>query len=90
MGSSYQLKNNYNEAKNYFKKSIYLDNKQPEPQNNLGNLYLRLNKYQEAIVCFKNAVTKDHNFFISYYISISIFSHEKKNIPEFCEDKNLI
>ena len=58
----------------------------PESQNNLGNLYLILNKHQEAIVCFENAITIDPKFFISHY-NLGILY---KNIGKFKEAKKYL
>ena len=62
LATAYKLKGIYNKAESYYKNSILLDNKLPEPQNNLGSLYALLNKNQEAVVCYsqmcKNAMTK--------------------------------
>jgi len=82
--------NTFSEKKTFLEniKSIDLDNKKPEPHNNLGNLYLALNKHQKAIVSFKNAVTIDAKFFISHYNlgvaykNIGRFEEAKKHLKE--------
>ena len=88
LASSYQLKNDYNKAENYFKKSIDLDNKSSESQNNLGNLYLELNDHQKAINCYKNAIKINPKFFVSHYNlgvaykNIGKFDEARKHLEE--------
>ena len=56
LGSIYKSKASYIKAENYYNKAISLDNKIPEPHNNLGSLYDQLDKFNNAIECFKNAI----------------------------------
>ena len=75
-------------AEIFYKKSIELNKKIPEPITNLGNLYSLLNKSDEAIRCHKRAIKVDPKFYFSYlnlanvYISIGCFDEAKKYLKE--------
>ena len=58
---------NHREAENFYKKSISLDKKLSEPQNNLGNLYKELNKFEEAMHCYKKAIENNPKFSYGHY-----------------------
>ena len=72
-------------AENFYKKSISLNKKNPEAQNNLGNLYKSLDKFYDAIDCYKKAISLDSRFVHSYhnlgnvYVTLGNFSEAKKN-----------
>ena len=54
----------------------------------MGNLYLALNKHQDAIECYKNAITINPKFFLAYYNlglvqkSLGRFDEAKKYLEE--------
>ena len=54
-------------SENFYKKSISLDKKIPEPHNNLGSLYNSLAKYKDSVNCYKNAISIDPKFSAAYY-----------------------
>ena len=60
---------------------IVLNDKLPEPQNNLGNLYIYLNKYTEAINSFKKSIKNNINFYIAYF-NLGILYKNIGNIDE--------
>tara|TARA_Y100000590_G_C15702051_1_gene1007170 strand:- start:848 stop:2416 length:1569 start_codon:yes stop_codon:yes gene_type:complete len=76
----------YKQAKNYYKKSISLDNNNPEPHTNLGNLYNSVNKYEEAIDCHKEAININPKLPISYfnlsneYLALGNLNEAEKNL----------
>ena len=51
----FRHKNDKQKAEDYYKKSITIDNKLPEPFNNLGTLYNSLDKTEDAIDQLKKA-----------------------------------
>ena len=51
----------------FYKKSISLDKKIPEPHVNLGNLYSFLNNYDEAIKYHKKAIETNPKFQYPYH-----------------------
>jgi tetratricopeptide (TPR) repeat protein len=87
-GLALQASKNIQISIEYFKKSIDLDNKIAEPQNNLGNLYLALEKYKEAIACYMNAININPKFFVAHYnigtayINIGKIENAKKHLNE--------
>ena len=44
LGTAYKAQNNFLKAKKCYKEAIKLNDKFPEPHNNLGNLYIELNE----------------------------------------------
>ena len=79
---------NHKEAENFYKKSISLDKKLPEPQNNLGNLYKELNKFEEAMHCYKKAIGNNPKFSYGHYnlantyVTLGKFDLAKKHFTE--------
>ena len=80
--------NNVKKIENYYKKAISIDEKSPEPHNNLGNLYNYINKYQEAANCYNKAIIINSQFLQPYYnlanvnISIGEIKEAKQNLLE--------
>ena len=78
-------------SENFYKKSISLDKKIPEPHNNLGSLYNSLSKYDEAINCYKNAININPKFSAAHYnlgkvyITIGKFDEAKNHLREAIE-----
>ena len=52
----FNYKSDNKKAENFYKKSISLDSKIPEPHNNLGILYYALDRFKDAIDCYKQAI----------------------------------
>ena len=85
---SYKEKKDYSKSETYYKKSIELNNKIPEPKNNLGNLYRLLNNNNKAIDCYAAAIKTNKNFFPGHYNlgitykSIGKFKESKQHLNE--------
>ena len=79
---------NIKKAENYYKKSISLNKRIPEPHTNLGSLYKSLNKYQEAANCYKEALLIDPKFAYAQhnlgnlYVALGNFIGAKKQFNE--------
>jgi len=58
---------NYTKAESNYKKSIFFDNKKPEPHNNLGSLYKTIDRPNDAIMSFKKAIAIDKYFIHAYH-----------------------
>ena len=74
-------------AENYYKKSISVDKKIPEPYINLGSLYNSLFRYEESINCYKEAIhinskssTAHYNLGI-VYITLGRYNEAKLQLP---------
>ena len=83
-----KTKDNIKKVENLYKKAITLDNKIPEPHNNLGNLYDFIDKIDEAINCYKKAIDINPRFAYAHhnlgsaYVSIGKFEDAKKHFKE--------
>ena len=83
-----QTEESIKKAENYYKQSISVDKKIPEPHNNLGNLYDYLNKIKDAIDCYKRAIDINpkfsyaHHNLGSVYVTIGKFNEAKKHFRE--------
>ena len=66
LGMALAEKGNHQEAINCYKKSIGLADVYPQTHHNLGNAYLKLEKYELAEREFLKAVSIDSNFYHSY------------------------
>ena len=79
-----QLKN-FNNAKDLFKKIIFMNRSIPEVHNNLGMVYLNLNDYEKAIKSFNNAISLKPDFSEAFsnlgiaYDKIGNFQISEKN-----------
>jgi len=77
-----------NKAENYYKKSISVDDKNPEPHNNLGTLYNSIYKYNDAIECYKKAIHIKPEFSFAHYnlslsyITLGMFDFASKHLKE--------
>jgi len=86
----YKNKNkiNIDRAENLYKKAILIDNKIPEPHNNLGNLYNFKDKTKDAINCYKKAIEINPKFSYAHhnigtcYVTIGKFQEAKKHFKE--------
>ena len=78
----------YKKAENFYKKSISLNPKILEPQNNLGALYFTLNRFEEAINCYKKAIFINpriehiHHNLANVYLAIGNFVEAKNHFRE--------
>ena len=83
-----KTKDNIKKVENLYKKAITLDNKIPEPHNNLGSLYDFIDKIDEAINCYKKAIDINPRFAYAHhnlgsaYVSIGKFEEAKKHFKE--------
>ena len=81
-------KKNADKAEFFFKKSIEVEDKNPLSYTNLGNLYNRLNKLDQAINCHKKAIELNQQFYQAYlnlanvYISIGDYNFAKKYLEK--------
>ena len=62
-----QTNESIKKAENYYKKSISVDKKIPEPYINLGSLYNSLFRYEESINCYKEAIHINSKFSPAHY-----------------------
>ncbi len=75
----------------FYKKSISLDKKIPEPHVNLGNLYSSLNKNKKAIECYRKALDINPELTYAYYnlgkvyITIGKIVEAKQNLKKAIE-----
>ncbi len=67
LGVLYFKSRNIIDALNACKKAIELDRKDPEAYNNIGLVFLHLDKLQNADMCFNFATKLDNNFADSYF-----------------------
>tara|TARA_Y100000590_G_scaffold292219_1_gene328987 strand:- start:533 stop:2086 length:1554 start_codon:yes stop_codon:yes gene_type:complete len=67
IATAYKIKGDYVRAEENYKISIRLNDKAVEPVNNLGNLYIQINKIKLAIECYKKAINLKGSFFLSHY-----------------------
>ena len=68
-------------AEEYYKKSISLNQKIPEPYNNLASLYKSLDKFDEAIDCYNSAITINPKFFLSLTTTFKTKT-QNHNLPQ--------
>ena len=86
--ASIDSKVNLKKAERLYKKSIELDNKNPEPFTNLGNLYNFLNNYDESIKYHKIAIEANQKSPYPYlnlanvYVAIGNFIAATKYLKE--------
>ena len=84
----HKLNGNVKKAEYYYKKSISLNDKIPEPHTNLGSLYNSQNKFHEAIRCYKKAILINpkfayaHNNLGNVYVTLGNFNEAKKHFNE--------
>ena len=84
-------KNDIKKSENYYKKSIFLDPKLPEPHINLGSLYSSQQKFKEALASYKKAISINNKISQAYhnignvYIAIGNFEDAKKNFRKAIE-----
>ena len=82
------LKKYIKKAEDFYKKSISLDKKIPEPLTNLATLYSSLNDNDKSIKYYKKAIEVSPNFYYAHlnlanvYISIGKFLDAKKYLNE--------
>ena len=62
-GTAFKSKGELILAEKQYLKSIKLNYQVSESHNNLGNLYLDMNKYKESIKCYKEAIKINKKFF---------------------------
>ena len=83
-----KTKDNIKKVENLYRKAITLDNKIPEPHNNLGSLYDFIDKIDEAINCYKKAIDINPRFAYAHhnlgtaYVSIGKFEDAKKHFKK--------
>jgi len=53
------MKNDYEEAIVHYQKSLKINPKKTECYYNLGNAYVILERYEEALECFEKTITAD-------------------------------
>ena len=63
MGAISGAENNYQQAIDYFNKTIFLNPKYTESYFNKGLALFKLNKLEEAIICYDKAIQLNPNFF---------------------------
>jgi len=63
MGAILGAENNYQQAIDYFNKTIFLNPKYTESYFNKGLALFKLNKLEEAIICYDKAIQLNPNFF---------------------------
>jgi tetratricopeptide (TPR) repeat protein len=56
LGNSYTSSKKYNNAIDAYKKAIDTDPKNGQPYSNLGLIYYRLGKYEDAILIYKKSI----------------------------------
>ena len=56
----------FQDAKNFFKKAITIDERIPEVHNNLGMVYINLYDYEQAKNCFRNAIKLRPKFSVAF------------------------
>ena len=75
-------------AEYFYNKSISVNPINPEAHNNLGTLYKSMDKFEEAINCFKKAIEANSKFVQAYhnlgniYITIGKFPEAQKILSE--------
>jgi len=84
-------KNDIKKSELYYKKSISLDSKLPEPHINLGSLYNSQQKFKEALASYQKAISINNKIPQAYhnignvYITIGNFEDAKKNFRKAIE-----
>lgn len=94
-----QLKQ-FEKAKDCAKTAIDLDNRYPNPWRHLGNAYVGLQQYRDAMGCFRNAfrlrpnypeVEKDKQVCLNYMSEIELVALIRSRVREYIRDlKNKI
>lgn len=69
LGGVYARGHYFQEALTQFKKVIELDPRSHRAYNNLGNIYLRTGRPEDALKCYKNALGMKGNFLPAHYNS---------------------
>ena len=88
MFASGEYKNDFKKAENYYKKSISINDKLPEPYNNLGSLYNSLLRYDDAVYFYKESIKKNKEFSQAHYnlglvyITLGNFIEAKNHLKE--------
>ncbi|MGB9789237.1 tetratricopeptide repeat protein [Thermotoga caldifontis] len=73
------------EAERLYKECLHVQ-ESPEAWNNLGNVYVRMEKYAEAMECYRKAIECDPSFPTAYINLASLFL----NLERFAEAKLLL
>ena len=68
-----QSSSDMKKAENYYKKSISLNEKIPEPHSNLGSLYNFRGKYKDAVDCYKKALSINSKFAAAHFNLGTVF-----------------
>ena len=87
MASIKAQKNNFYDAKDYREVAVSIKPNLPELNNNLGLVYLNLNKLEKSIDCFKKAISLNKDYVIAY-TNLGMAYVSLKKIPEAKENYN--
>ena len=77
LGEVYIKKDQYEQSKKYFNKSLLINEKNPTTQNNLGMVLAYLDEEKKSITHFKKAISLDRNYRDPVYNLLEIY--EKSN-----------
>ena len=81
MASIKAQKNNFYDAKDYMEVAVSIKPNLPELNNNLGLVYLNLNKLEKSIDCFKKAISLNKDYVIAY-TNLGMAYITLKKVPE--------
>ena len=81
MASIKAQKNNFYDAKDYMEVAVSIKPNLPELNNNLGLVYLNLNKLEKSIDCFKKAISLNKNYVLAY-TNLGMAYITLKKVPE--------